>query len=159
MEKSGRFFSFENSKTKIENWCAYRDRSLDETKQKLYSFGLSDKEVNIIVLQLSDSGFLDDTRFAESYVTGKFRIKNWGKKKIYMNLLQKKIDKSLIASALDKIDYDEYVAVTQKLVEKKWNSLEREKDSWKRKQKVIQFLASRGFEFSVVEEAFSNLQL
>ena len=37
--------------------------------------------------------------------------------------------------------------------------LEKEKDVWTRKQKVIQYLASRGYEYAVVEEAFTNAQL
>ena len=159
MEKSGRFFSFENSKIKIESWCAYRDRSVDETKQKLFSYGLNEKEVDLILLHLEESGFLDDERFAESFVTGKFRIKSWGKKKIYMSLLQKRIEKSLITKALESIAYDDYLASAQKLIEKKWSLLEKEKDVWTRKQKVIQYLASRGYEYAVVEEAFTNAQL
>jgi regulatory protein len=71
----------------------------------------------------------------------------------------KKIDKAFITSALASIDYDEYVATAKHLVEKKWRLLEKEKDDWKRKQKVIQYVAGRGFEFDVINEAFSNAQL
>ena len=31
--------------------------------------------------------------------------------------------------------------------------------NWKRKQKVIQYVAGRGFEFGVINEAFFNAQL
>ena len=159
MEQSGRFFSFEDSKSKIENWCAYRDRSVDETKQKLYSYGLNSTQVDKLILELTDDKFLNDERFAESFVTGKFRIKSWGKQKIYAHLSQKRIDKKLITSALATLDYDEYLATAQRLVEKKWKLLERESDQWKRKQKVIQYVAGRGFEFDAINEAFSNAQL
>jgi regulatory protein len=159
MEKSERFFSFENSKAKIENWCAYRDRSVDETKQKLFSYGLSPQQVEKIIVHLTELNFLDDKRFAESFVTGKFRIKNWGKQKIFMHLMQKKIQKDFVQDALNSIDYDEYVSTAQVLVEKKWALLEREKDDWTRKQKVIKYVAGRGFEFNVIQEAFSNIQL
>ncbi len=92
-------------------------------------------------------------------MSGKFRIKSWGKQKIYAHLLQKRIDKVVITAALATIDYDEYVATAQRLVEKKWRLLEKEKDDWKRKQKVIQYVAGRGFEFGVINEAFFNAQL
>lgn len=156
MEKSERFFSFEDAKAKIENWCAYRDRSENETVQKLLTFDLNEKEIARTIQHLKVQNFIDDKRFAESYVTGKFRIKNWGKKKIYAHLLQKHIDKSHISEALMAIDYDEYLQVAQKIIEKKWNALIRESDDWKRKQKVIQYAASRGFEFGVIQEAFDN---
>lgn len=159
MEKSERFFSFENSKIKIENWCAYRDRSVEETKQKLYSYGLTTKQVDSIIEDLSASNFLDDKRFAESFVTGKFRIKSWGKQKIYMHLMQKNIQKDFVQQALDAIDYDEYLSTAQTLIEKKWALLEREKDPWIRKQKVTKYVAGRGFEYGVIQEAFANTQL
>ncbi len=159
MKNSERFFSFEASKAKIENWCAYRDRSVEETKQKLYSYGLKESQVEKILAELAELSFLDDERFAESYVTGKFRIKSWGKTKIYANLSQKKIKKEFIQSALDQIDFDEYLATAQRLIEKKWELLEKEKDAWTRKQKVIKYVASRGFEFGVIQEAMANTQL
>ncbi len=159
MNQSERFFSCEDSKFKIENWCGYRDRSINETKQKLFSYGLDTAQVDKLITQLIEDKFLDDERFADSFVSGKFRIKSWGKQKIYAYLLQKKIDKAFITSALASIDYDEYVATAKHLVEKKWRLLEKEKDDWKRKQKVIQYVAGRGFEFDVINEAFFNAQL
>lgn len=159
MNQSERFFSFEDSKFKIENWCGYRDRSVDETKKKLFSYGLDVSQVDKLITELTEDKFLDDERFADSFVSGKFRIKSWGKQKIYAHLLQKRIDKVVITAALATIDYDEYVATAQRLVEKKWRLLEKEKDDWKRKQKVIQYVAGRGFEFGVINEAFFNAQL
>jgi regulatory protein len=159
MENSERFFSFEDSKVKIENWCGYRDRSVDETRQKLFSYGMNPQQVEKIISELQEMNFLDDKRFAESFVTGKFRIKAWGKSKIYAHLLQKRIAKELITEALASIDYDEYLATAQKLIDKKWTSLEKEKDTWTRKQKVFKFLASRGFDYDVIQESFANLQL
>ena len=159
MKNSERFFSFEDSKSKIENWCAYRDRSINETRQKLSAYGLTENEIERVLSHLLEFGFLDDKRFADSFVSGKFRIKNWGKQKIYSHLLQKGIDKSLIQDALQQIDYDDYLGVIQVLLEKKWIALTKEKDPWKRKQKVIQFLAGRGFEFGAIQEAFTNAQI
>lgn len=157
--ESERFFSFEDSQAKIENWCAYRDRSVEETKQKLFSYGINEQQVQKILSDLHESNFLDDKRFAESFASGKFRIKSWGKTKIYAHLSQKRINKEHIQEALSQIDYDEYVSTAEKLIVKKWGLLEREKDNWTRKQKVIKYLASRGFEFGVIQEAFTNTQL
>lgn len=159
MEKSERFFSFDVSKTKIENWCAYRDRSVAETEQKLFTYGLTNKQVQKIISELKEMNFLDDRRFALSFVTGKFRIKKWGKQKIYMHIQQKRISKDFVRDAIASIDYDEYLETAKAIVEKKWALLAKEKDVWTRKQKVIQYLAGRGFEFDVIQEAFKEAQL
>lgn len=157
MEQSGRFFTFEEAKSKIEYWCSYRDRSEYETIQKLYSFHQSESDISKIVVYLREFNFLNDERFANSFVSGKFRIKNWGRKKIYAAILQKRVEKSLVQNALNSIDDNEYRNAIELLIEKKNHLLRNEKEPWKKKQKVLQYLISRGYEYDLVIDVYTKI--
>ncbi len=159
MNQSERFFSFEEAKSKIEYWCAYRDRSVYETHSKLESYGQNQEDIHKIIDYLKEYNFLDDERFVNSFVSGKFRIKKWGKKKIYASLIPKKVDKNLIAEAFQSIDDDAYFEVIGELIDKKSRLLHTEKDVWKKKNKILQYLLGRGFEYDSVTTVLSKKQL
>ena len=94
-------------------------------------------------------------RFAESYVSGKLRIKHWGVNKIKQGLLLKRLDRDLIAQAIvDLYEQEDYFGILKEVAERKWRELYKEKDPWMRKQKLFRFLASRGFNY----DEFSDLK-
>lgn len=64
---------------KIKNYCAYQERSHQEVKDKLYSFGLYKNEVENILGELIADNYLNEERFARQFAGGKFRMKQWEK--------------------------------------------------------------------------------
>lgn len=129
----------------MEAFCVYQDRCKREVLEKLNSFQLSDEQKASIIDHLTTHSFLNEERFAESYVSGKFRIKKWGKIKIRQGLISKNVSREIIKTALEDIDPDEYYETLKRITEKKWNDLEGQ-DSFQRKVKTLRFLASRGYE-------------
>lgn len=130
---------------KIQNWCAYQERSQNETRLKLLSYGLTADEADELISKLIVENFLNEERFSKALVSGKFRIKHWGKTKIRMELKKHKVSDYCIAKALTEIDPDEYVATLQSLIEKKLlgkGSGDRRKDFYI----LLKYLVSRGFE-------------
>ena len=82
--------SVEVARVKIESWCAYQDRCTFEVVNKLTSFGLDESQISSLIIHLTETQFLNELRFTESFISGKIRIKKWGKIKIRMALHQKK---------------------------------------------------------------------
>jgi regulatory protein len=70
------------AKGKIQRYCAYQERSHQEVRNKLYSFGLYSDEVDNLLTDLITDGFLNEERFAKAFAGGKFRMKKWGRIKI-----------------------------------------------------------------------------
>ena len=68
-------YSFSEALIKMESWCAYQDRCTFEVEQKLASWNIPTEQQNQIILHLQSNRFLDDKRFVESFVSGKFKIK------------------------------------------------------------------------------------
>lgn len=149
-------YSFLEVKHKIEQWCAYRDRCHKEVYDKLRKYGLDDEDTNALIAHLIEYQFLDEQRYAESFVSGKYRIKRWGKKKIYMHLRQKDVPKRIIESALATIDEKVYRENIETLAEKKWE--EKKGNHFERKVKVQRFLAGRGYDFELIHQVLDDLE-
>jgi len=101
-------YSFLEAKAKIEALCAYQERCQFEIDQKLISWGFNEEDSSALIVDLIKNRFLDEERFASAFVSGKFRIKRWGRIKIKAHLKQKRISVYSNDKALKEIDPDEY---------------------------------------------------
>ena len=147
-------YSKEQIILKLEAYCAYQERSLFEIETKLAALNSNPTDYKSIIAHLSECNFFNQERFAIIYAIGKFRNNKWGKQKIKAGLFQKKISADLISKALSSIDITEYKSTAQNLYEKKWISLKSEKNEFERKQKIIRYLKSKGFEYDEISNLF-----
>jgi len=146
------------AKVKLESYCAYQERCLHEVHEKIKSFDLSEKQVEVLILELQNNNFLNEERFARSYASGKFAIKSWGKIKIKAHLQAKYVSAQFIKYALDDIDMNEYLKRIENLAQRKFTELLREKDPWIKKQKVMRFLAGKGYETNLIYDVLDMLK-
>lgn len=147
---------YTEAKAKLEAYCAYQERCTFEVQEKLKQFDLSDDEKAKLIKQLEEDNFLNEERFARSFASGKFVIKSWGKIKIKSHLIAKHINKEIIEKGLSEIDFDEYLTRAKQLASKKNTELSKEKNPWSRKQKVMRYLASKGYESNLIYEVIGS---
>ena len=143
---------------KLEHYCAYQERSQQEVRDKLYGYGLHSAEVEDVLCDLIGADFLNEERFAIAYVLGKFRIKHWGKLKIKQGLKLKRVGDNLIKKALLQINYDDYEKTLKELLEKK-NALLKEKERYKRRQKLVIYGISKGYEREIIFDCLNSSDL
>jgi len=149
-------FSKEQIIFKLEAFCAYQERCTQEVRTKLERLGADESLSMEVIKLLKENRFLDDKRFVEAYVQGKVRIKKWGRQKIKAALFQKRIDAKLIQEGIYAfISDEEYQLVVESLIERKNRELSSEKNPQIKKQKLMRFLLSRGFQY----DEFSSLNL
>lgn len=141
---------------KLRQFCAYQERSHQETKYKCLELGLRGDAVDEAIAALIADNFLNEERFAKAFAGGKFRIKHWGRKKILVELKQRQVSPYCIKKAMAEIDDDDYIKVLEKLTEKKYLSLQKE-PLLKRKYKTIQYLVGRGFEQDLIQDALEKV--
>lgn len=142
---------------KIQQYCAYQERSHREVKEKLYGYGLHKNDVEILISRLIEENFLNEERFAVGFARGKFRIKKWGRVKIKYELKNKQISEYNIRQALNQFDEEEYQKTVNQLALKKWNAiLKTTPDIRLRRNKVYAWLLQRGFESNIIKVVISK---
>lgn len=152
-----KYWSLDEAKGKLETYCAYQERSQWEVRRKLYDKGIKGDAAEELIVDLISSDFLNEERYARAFARGKFRIKHWGRVRITRELKMREISPRCIQDGLSEIDPEEYYDTILTQAEKKWEKTS-EKDAFKKRYKVIQYLMSRGFEQDLVQEAVSSIQ-
>lgn len=155
MQPEKKLFTFEETKQKLVNYCVYQDRCHAEVEQKMREFVLIPEAKEEIILYLLKENYLNEERFARSYIRGKFNIKHWGKTKIKMHLKQKGITEKLITRCYDEIDEDDYIKTIQRLYENYESKLTGLKD-YQKKSKTIKYLLGRGFEYESILQVLDH---
>lgn len=135
--------------TKICNFCAYQERSQQEVRDKLYSYGLYQDDVENLICDLIEENFINEERFAKIYAGSKFRTKKWGRIKITQNLKQKGISDYCIRSGMKEIEEDDYDQTLEEILVKKYPTVTGA-THYLRKQKLARFAIGRGFEPQLV---------
>ena len=155
MEKKS--LTFDEIKLKMLNYCVYQDRCHYEVEQKMREFLLIPEAKEDILLYLIQEKYLDEERFVRSYIRGKFYIKHWGRNKIKLNLKQKQISDKLIDRCWDEIDESDYQKQILLFIEKQSDSIT-ESNSFKKKNKIVKLLLSKGFEYDCILDAFEAME-
>lgn len=139
---------------KVLRYCAYQDRCTQEVRNKLATFDIPASEKEKFVKLLVDEGYLDDERYASTFVRSKIHLKKWGVNKIRMALKMKGISDEIIANALSEIDPEIYREELIKVLKaKKIN----ETDPYKRKAILAQYAMQKGYEPGLVWEVVRQI--
>jgi regulatory protein len=153
---TGGLLSKEQALQKLRQYCAYQERSHSEVQQKLWDIKARRAEHDEIIAALIEEDYLNEERFALQYVGGKFRMKDWGRKKIYYALKEKKVSEYNIKKALKGINEEDYRKTLQELAEKKYQSLKGEQ-YLVRKKKTMDYLLQKGFESELLTPVVNAL--
>jgi regulatory protein len=127
-----------------------RPRSEYEIRTKLRTKKIEPEDIEGVITKLIKNNYLDDEAFAKWWVSGRKSSRPISALKLKSELAQKGI-KSDLASRIVSENFtkeDELLAL-KKLIQKK-------KDKYEDPQKLMSFLASKGFSYSQIKEALSG---
>ncbi len=99
----------------------YRDRTKRAMEDKLVEKGLCEKEITPVLAKLTEEGLLDDERFARDLASSRVRNKNWGPRKIFMDLVRKGVPKDISEMVISTLD-SESVELAAKRALEKWSA-------------------------------------
>ena len=142
--------------SKLEYFCAYQERCYKEVEEKLYSFAANSAEKEEILTYLIENNFINEERFAQSFVRGKHNYKLWGKNRIINELKYRNISSKIIEIALKEISETVYLSNFHALAEKYWNNINERKGP-KKNKKFVDFLLRKGYETSLIYEKLKEL--
>ena len=141
---------------KIAKYCAYQERCVKDVRDKLKTFDIPQTEKDEILDYLLDNRFVNDDRFAKSFVRGKINQSGWGVNKIRFHLIQKGIDKEIIDEALEQTDEETYRQRLIDILKVKAKTVKAEND-FEKKRKLAAYAMQKGFEGSLVWEVINGI--
>ena len=150
-------YTFEEIKHKLEYYCSYQDRCHKEVEQKLNSFTLITALKEKVIVHLIENNFINEERFAKSFVRGKHNYKGWGKNRIVNELKFRNISSRIIETALKEIPEATYLENFHALAEKNWEIIKEPKGQ-KRIKKFVDFLLRKGYELSLIFEKLNEVE-
>jgi regulatory protein len=134
---------------KAQKYCAYQERCQWDVEKKFKDWQVDEDIRDEVMAELISQGFVNEERFASQFASGRFRIKQWGKQKIKVELKKRQISNYSINKALERIKDEEYRLTLQNLIAKK-NREVRAKNEFEKTQKIAQFLYSKGYETELI---------
>jgi regulatory protein len=149
-------FTLKEIYAKMEYYCAYQERCYKEVEEKLYSFSSNQSEKDEILTYLIENNFINEERFAQSFVRGKHNYKFWGKNRIVNELKFRNISSRNIQTALKEIPETIYLNNFHALAEKNWETIKEPKGQ-KRNKKFVDFLLRKGYETNLIYEKLNEL--
>lgn len=137
---------------KLMKYCAYQERCMSQVQQKLKELEVEPEMARAILHYLLAEGYVNEARYASSYVRGKYNHAGWGRKKIAYKLRQLRVPDALIFETLEaEIDDERYCEQLQERVEDELLQAQKKKSTWNSPaQRVAQKLYAQGFEPELV---------
>lgn len=153
---SNKTYTVEEALSKLQNYCSYQERCHQEVRQKLKGMRMIPDAIDQIIVYLLEYNFLNEERFAKTFVSGKFRIKKWGRRRLTLELKKKGVGKFNINQALSEISDAEYIEVFNVLAENRLKYI-KETNKQKKKKKLADYLLYRGWESHLVYDKVNQL--
>ncbi|MFC4635056.1 regulatory protein RecX [Dokdonia ponticola] len=157
LQPSVKTYTLEEAKRALERYCAYQDRCHQEVRKKLLEMRMIPDAIDVVIGHLIEHNFLNEERFAKAFARGKFNHKSWGRQRIVRELKQRQISAPNIKTALLEISEEDYLTVFDTLSRKRIQQLSKEKDKYKKRKKLADYLLYRGWEGDWVYEKVREL--
>ena len=129
---------------RLASLCSKREICRYDAYQRLWRWGVEQECHDAIVGQLVLDGFINDMRFARTFIEEKTHINGWGRRKVEQELKRRNIDTMETNSFFDEIDESETLEQLKRLLENKRPTIRASSD-YERNQKLIRYALSRGY--------------
>ena len=152
------------ARKKLEKFCAYQERSQKQVIEKCRDYGLTKAESEDLLIEMIQSNFINEQRFAMAFASGKFKIKGWGKTKIREGLKRQGVSEKLIELALLQITDESSQNTLQKTAKKKLILMLKDEEKveaifnretqldYPTKAKLWRFLMGKGFSIDDIQQ-------
>lgn len=141
--------STEAAYSRALDFLGYRPRSRAEVATYLKKRGMDEEQIEALVQRLERAGLLDDAAFAQYWVENRERFKPRGARALRYELRRKGLAAAEIEKALESLDASDSAYRSASRKAEQLRHLDRQTFS----RKLIDYLARRGFDYHVAQEA------
>jgi regulatory protein len=140
---------------KLQKMCSMQEKCPADIILLLKRWGVEAAHHEDIIGRLKKDKFIDEGRYAASFVKDKVKFDHWGFLKIIYFLKQKGIPRSVVDEACKAIDRDDYAIMIKKELDKKKKTL-----TGKRREvaaKLARYGSSRGYEMDIMRPFLGDM--
>lgn len=136
-----------NTLASLCKFCAYQDRSRKEIETKMLALEIPETEFERVIAYLIQEKYFNEMRFVAAFVRGKFKYKQWGRKKILFELKAHGVPTSLIYEVMDdEISDEAYQQTIKALIQKKKQEIKKGTPT-EIQAKLARYLLQKGYEW------------
>jgi regulatory protein len=147
--------TLEKAKTRALGLIAYRPRSVQEVERRLQRAGVDEKTIGEVVVNLKESGLLDDASFGKAWVESRLEASPRSKRMIAWELRQKGVSEAKIDSSLQDVKDDE---TAYQLALKRWSRVVTLPTKGERQRKLGEYLARHGYSYDTIQDVITRLE-
>ena len=136
--------------------CARTEQCEYDLREKMRRAGMASADAERVLQRLREGKFVDEGRFARAFAADKVRFAGWGRAKISLALVRKRVPRPLIDEALAAIDRKEYIEALKRAGAAKARTLDM--TDYADVQKFYRHMLSRGFERALVAKLVEYLR-
>lgn len=144
---------YQRAKNYLLYCLSLRGYFIHELQNRLKEYFVEDSIANRLIQEFCSYGYLDDQERLRSLIRS-YQAKNQSPRAIKAKLFAKKIPRDLIEEGLTLIDPEESQESLKTLLIKKSKNLDL--NDYKNKNKVIQFLMRKGFDYQDILEELAS---
>ncbi len=154
---------FENeifqAKTSAYRYLGNRNHSSFELKLKLSKKGYQKEIINKVIIELKGKGYIDDHKFAESFVRTRVERRKEGIVKINSELRKRGINNEIISEVISNSSNDPiYFDNALELADKKYQTLKNKSLEYQKlKGRLFNFLKGKGYTPDIIFKVIDNV--
>ncbi len=134
-------------------FLSYRARSESEIQQNLRKHEIPEEVIEQTLERLRQDGLANDNQFAQTWVENRSAFRPRSRRMMAMELRQKGLDDEAVSSAIEGVDDEALAYEAAQKRATRFKSLE-----WSEfRKKLSEFLARRGFSYSVVAPVVTRI--
>lgn len=135
--------------------CSRGEQCTHDLAEKMRRWQLSAADIAAVLDELTRERFVDDERYARSFINDKLRFNRWGPVKIALALRQKGIGPDVVTPLLRDLGDEPFLAILRDLLREKERTIVA-RTPYELRAKLIRFAAGRGFPPSLVQQCVED---
>lgn len=143
---------------KAVNYISIKIRSKEEIYNYLNKKGYDKEDINNAINRLEKNNLINDDLYIKSYIHDRFYLSSDGLNKIKNNLINLRLDESIIDKYIDEIDRKDILDKLNKLVDKKIKSSKNYSGNIL-KLRLVNYFYELGYSKDDIEEVLNNKSL
>ena len=142
--------------TKLTAACSKAEHCKEDMRRKMERWEVAEDIQEKVIAYLVKERYIDEKRYARSFIRAKKEYNHWGERKIEQALYMKRIPKDIYQPLLKEICNNDFNDILKSLLQNKKRSVKASSD-YELKGKLIRFAMQRGFTYDQITEVMDDL--